>query len=162
MDNTDLLRILEKIEALDRLTDAKFVTQRTMMDANANQVKIALDASEKAIIKAETATDKRFHSMNEFRQALTELSTTMATRREMESSINELKHNIVQLNEQTAELRSRLDVGPAGLSSLQNQYSALQGRTQGSDITMSKIYGAIGAVGAVLGIMVLLANGVLN
>ncbi len=162
MDNVELLRILEKIDSLDRLTDAKFVTQRTMMDANANQVKIALDSSEKAIIKAEIATDKRFHAMNEFRKALTELSTTMSTRREMEASVGELKHNISQLNEQTAELRSRLDVGPAGLSSLQNQYSTMQGLTRGSEITIGKIYAGIGAVGAILAIVVVLVNGVFN
>lgn len=35
------------------------------------------------------------------------------------------------------------------------------GKTQGSEITMSKIYAAIGAVGAILGIIILVANKVI-
>ncbi len=160
--NIELKGIGENLTSLDRLTEAKFVTYRTLIDSQADKVALALDASEKAITKAEIATDKRFHSMNEFRKALADLSSTMATRREMEASVTELKGITTENNKQISELRSRLDVGPAGLSTLQNQYSTMQGRTQGSDITMSKIYGAIGAVGAVLGILVLLANGVLR
>lgn len=157
----ELKGITENLISLDRLTEAKFVTYRTLIDSQADKVALALDASEKAITKAEIATDKRFESMNEFRQSLSDLSGTMATRREMEASVTELKGIAAENSKQIAELRSRLDVGPAGLSSLQNQYSALQGRTQGSDITMGKIYGAVGAAGAILGIIVLLTNGVL-
>ncbi len=152
--------LTENLSSLDRLTEAKFVTYRTLVDSQADKVSLALDASEKAITKAEIATDKRFESMNGFRQSLSDLSSTMATRRELEAFIVELKATISELQKQTSELRSRLDVGPAGLSSLQNQYSALQGRSQGSDITVGKFYGAIAAVGAGLGIIVLIANGV--
>lgn len=150
----------DKVTSLDRLTEARFVTYRTLIDSQAEKVALALNASEKAITKAEIATDKRFESMNGARQALNDLTGTMTTRREMEAAVTELKGIAAENSKQIAELRSRLDVGPAGLSSLQNQYSALQGRTQGSEITIGKIYGAVGAAGAILGIIVLLANGV--
>ena len=150
----------DKVSALDKYTEAKFVTYRTLIDSQADKVALALEASERAINKREVEIDKRFHNMNEFRKALADLSNNMATRREVEAAVAELKSISSENNKQIAELRSRLDVGPAGLSSLQNQYSALQGRTQGSDITVGKFYGAIAAVGAGLGIIVLIANGV--
>lgn len=152
--------LTENLSSLDRLTEAKFVTYRTLVDSQADKVSLALDASEKAITKAEIATDKRFEAINGLRAVLAEQSAQMATRRELEAFIVELKATISELQKQTSELRSRLDVGPAGLSTLQNQYSTMQGRTQGSDITMGKIYGAVGAVGAVLGILFLLVNGI--
>lgn len=150
----------DKVTSLDKFTDAKFVTFRTLIDSQAEKVALALEASEKAILKKEEADNKRFDSANGDKKALADLSNTMATRREMEASVAELKSITSENNKQISELRSRLDVGPAGLSSLQNQYSALQGRTAGSEITIGKVYGAIGAIGAVLGIIVLLANGV--
>jgi len=157
--NIQLDSIDEKVIALDKYTEAKFVTYRTLIDSQADKVALALEASEKAIDKAEVATDKRFHSMNEFRKALTDLSDGMATRREVEAAVAELKSITAESNKQLAELRSRLDVGPAGLSSLQNQYASLKGQAAGSDITIGKIYAAVGAVGAILGILVLLAGG---
>lgn len=151
-----------RIQALDNLTDTKFVTLKTVVEANAAQVALALDASEKAITKAETATDKRFESVNEFRATLSDLSDRMATRRELEQSLTEIKGILTEHAKQLAEYRSRLDTGPTGLTQLQNQYAALQGSKQGSDLTIGKIYAAIGVVGTILGILVLLANGVFN
>lgn len=146
----EIKRLYEQVGSLDRLTDAKFITQKTMLDAQANQVAIALEASEKAIIKAEVATDKRFEAVNEFRKSLSDLSSMMATRRELEQVINEVKHNISQLNEQTSELRSRLDVGPQGLSTLQNKYSTSEGVRQGNTEARAV---AIAAIGILIGIV---------
>jgi hypothetical protein len=43
------------------------------------QIGLALSAAEKAVTKAETATEKRFDSVNEFRQTLTDQTKTFAS-----------------------------------------------------------------------------------
>jgi hypothetical protein len=76
--------VATQLEAAESLTDAKFVTFRTLVDGQAEQVKLALDASDKAIGKAEIANEKRFDSVNEFRQTLTDQAGTFMPRKEVE------------------------------------------------------------------------------
>lgn len=76
--------VATQLEAAANLTDAKFVTFRTLVDGQAEQVKLALDASDKAIGKAEIASEKRFESVNEFRQTLTDQAGTFIPRKEVE------------------------------------------------------------------------------
>lgn len=47
-------------------------------------VRAAIDAAEKATIKAESATEKRFESVNEFRAQLTDQAATFVTRTEFD------------------------------------------------------------------------------
>lgn len=148
----------KRLEDIYTLTDTKFVTLKTVIEANAAQVSLALDASERAITKSEIATDKRFESVNGFQKSLNDLSNLMATRREVETAINEIKNTQAEVNKQLGELRSRLDVGNPALAILQNQYAASQGVNRGSDITMGKIYAAIGALGIILGILTLVTT----
>lgn len=78
----------------------------------------------------------------------------------MNNIVQRIASILAEHSKQLTEMRSRLDTGPAGLSTLQNQFASQQGITKGSDITMSKIYAAIGVAAALLGILVLLSNGV--
>ena len=50
------------------------------LDGIDRAIKVALDANEMAITKAELAADKRFASVNEFRQTLTDQTATFATK----------------------------------------------------------------------------------
>lgn len=60
----------QEINALDKLTDAKFVTFRALLEGNAEKVALALAAADKAVTKAEIAVEKRFDGVNEFRGSL--------------------------------------------------------------------------------------------
>ncbi len=62
--------------------NAKFEGVRTSMDAQAEKVALALAASDKAVTKAEIATEKRFESVNEFRAQLQDQTRTFVAREE--------------------------------------------------------------------------------
>lgn len=61
-------------------------------------VQTALTAAEKAVAKAETATEKRFEGVNEFRQALSDQTSTFPSRAELDS-----------LRERVTDLATRMD-----------------------------------------------------
>lgn len=73
------------VNALSVLTDAKFVTFRTLIDSQAEKVALALASADKAVSKAEMATERRFDSVNEFRQTLSDQAAQFVTRREFEA-----------------------------------------------------------------------------
>jgi hypothetical protein len=90
--------LAERIEALDRLTEAKFVTYRTLLDANAEKVALALSASKEAITKAEVAIERRFESVNEFRSTLTDQTSSFPSKVELHA-----------LADRVTDLATRLD-----------------------------------------------------
>lgn len=119
--------------------------------------------------------DKRYHErwaaqedaaknlkeyQNEFRGALNDLSTKMATKDELTAAMRGLIDKIESQEKVNTEFRSRLDIGNPAIGSIQQQLATNQGLAQGGQITMGRIYAAIGAAGAILGILVLLANNV--
>lgn len=97
---------------------------------------------------------------NEFRGSLSDLSTKMATKDELLAAIRGLSEKIDALDKVSTEFRSRLDVGNPAIQSLQNQQALSSGIQQGGQITMGRIYAAVGAVGVILGMLILLANNV--
>lgn len=98
-------------------------------------VQAALIAAKEAVIKAETATEKRFESVNEFRAQLADQSSTLMPRQEYSVQHKALEDRVTDLND---------------------RMNKNDGAKQGSDITIGKIYAAIAAVGGVIGILVLL------
>jgi len=74
-----------RIHELERLIEAKLTTIRAIIDLQAERSVTLLASSDKAILKAEIATEKRFESVNEFRQALTDQTKTFITRVEFEA-----------------------------------------------------------------------------
>lgn len=97
-------------------------------------VQAALLAAKEAVLKAEVASEKRFESVNEFRQQLSDQTNTFIPRPEYTAQHKALEDKV------------------ALLTDIMNQ-------NKGGDISMNKIYAAIGAVGAILGIIVIIANG---
>ncbi|KAB1938973.1 hypothetical protein F8271_17590 [Micromonospora sp. ALFpr18c] len=77
-------RMEQRLDALERLIDAKLAHVNTKIDAQAAQVGLALASADKAVTKSETATEKRFESVNEFRQALSDQTKTFIARVEFE------------------------------------------------------------------------------
>lgn len=99
-------------------------------------VQAALLAAKEAVLKAENATEKRFEATNEFRQQLSDQTNTFIPRNEYDAQHQALVDKV-------ATLTDRMN------------------QDKGGEISMAKIYAAIGAVGVVLGIIVMLANGIL-
>ncbi|MEU7752715.1 hypothetical protein [Micromonospora sp. NPDC049171] len=77
-------RVEQRLNALERLIDAKLANLATKIDGQAAQVGLALAAADKAVTKAEIATEKRFESVNEFRQTLSDQTKTFIARVEFE------------------------------------------------------------------------------
>lgn len=114
----------ERVAALDRLMEAKFVTMETLMRYQAEKVALALDASKEAINKADVADEKardrladdmksRFAGVNELRGALEDSQRQNLSRSEFEvfrkaadDALNQMR---TQHSEQLAELKGRLD-----------------------------------------------------
>jgi hypothetical protein len=120
---------------------------------NANQV--AQDKFEATVIS-------RFAQVNEFRGSLDDLGKNMATRRELEAFIVSYREAHEQLAEQVADLRSRLDIGPAGLAALQTGAATQVGRQQGVQFSTGLFFAGLAALGTLIGIIVVIANTLTN
>jgi hypothetical protein len=96
---------------------------------------VALAASEKAILKAETATEKRFEAVNEFRQTLSDQAAQFMTRAEAEAVNLRTTERIQELTDRTNRAEGRgvglnagwvyLLAGVAALGTIVSIYLAL-------------------------------------
>jgi hypothetical protein len=123
----------QRVEALDRLTEARFVMLRTVMDSHAERAALALAAADKAISKGDIATEKRFESVNEFRQTLSDQTKTFISRVEFEALRDTHAARI-------ADLSSRLD--------------KTEGKTVGLNAGWVYLIGALSAAGTMVSIVV--------
>lgn len=96
------------ILALDRLTESRFVTHRTLLDSQAAQTALALSAadkltlqafaaSEKAIEKAEIAQQAYNARSNEFRQALSDSGKENVSRVEADSKFATFEEKLAEI-----------------------------------------------------------------
>ena len=131
------------VDTLKELMDRRFEDQDKAVQAalvsQEKAVAAALTAAKEAVDKANTAGEKRFDAVNEFRGQLADQTATLIPRVEAEQ-------RFISLAEKLSDITDRINKS--------------EGAKSGSDITIGKIYAAIGVVGALLGIIVLLANGV--
>lgn len=74
-------------------------------DAQDQKTQLALDASEKAVTKAEIATEKRFEGVNEFRATLSDQATNLMPRKEAEAKIDALNEKIEELKKTVQDLQ---------------------------------------------------------
>lgn len=97
---TDIAVLRAVIEEMDR----RYVA---MSAAQERATKVALEAQEKAILKAEAAAEKRFDSVNEFRKTLTDQAGTFATREAVNGQVESLKADIKRIENQNAAVAGR-------------------------------------------------------
>lgn len=92
------MHLLAIIKANDLRYDQRFEAQLNAFNvafaAEQDFVKAALAAADKAVAKAETAAEKRFEAINEFRQSLSDQSRLQMPRSECEKLIEALKERI--------------------------------------------------------------------
>jgi len=125
-----LVGVRAEIAANDRL-------YLSMIEANAEKVALALTASDKALGKAETASEKRFDAVNEFRQQLADQTATFPARTEVDAIT-------LRLTERIQELTDRVN--------------KMGGREQGVQENKASIIAAIGVMGVLISIIVVAAN----
>lgn len=112
-----------------------------LREADQRALAAALQAVKEDNEKKAVAMEKRFDSVNEFRNALSDQTNSFLPRPEYSANHKALEDKIQALTD-------RMNLN--------------NGATKGSEITIGKIYAAVYFVGALLGILVLLSNGVFN
>ena len=71
-----------RLDALEKMDDEREDRNKERFVAMREAVASALASADKALVKAETASEKRFESVNEFRQTLSDQATTLLPRSE--------------------------------------------------------------------------------
>lgn len=126
----------------------------------AREQKLLRETSTLAQSKFENEVSERFKQVNEFRASLDDLGKTMATRRELEASSVSNQERYDEHGKQLQDLRSRLDIGPQGLTDLRSRLDQSGGRIEGVVVGRSEGRATLDTttkiVGAVIGAVVLL------
>ncbi len=101
----------DKISALDRFCVAGF-------QASEKQVNLALTAADKAVAKAEIATDKRFEGVNELRGAMADQAAHLMPRAEYQVQHNGLADRLGVLETTVTATQSSLTARREGVGSI--------------------------------------------
>lgn len=164
-----------EITSESKLTDAKFVTYRTLIDAQATQVALALEAveranqvlstsTERAITKESIATEKRFDSVNEFRQQQRDIIATFMPRTEALQLAEQATIRIRELGDVLPSLMPRSeavalsDRNSERIQELTDRMNRTEGRGQGVKDNKAGFYVAIGLAVAIISVVVAVAN----
>lgn len=89
------------IDAAERRSDDRFEAMKAMVQA-------AFEESQKAISKAETATEKRFEGVNEFRLQLADQAARFVTRETLDALVSKLQGEIDRNRRDLDELAKKL------------------------------------------------------
>lgn len=121
------------------------VQQITQMIDNAERLSLArFDGAQTAIDKAESATEKRFEGVNEFRLALTDLSRTMAAHTDLTNLIDRTNERFDLMRETVDRLSTRMDLR--------------EGQEAGARLTTGAMVAGLTVLVGVLGLIVVAAN----
>ncbi len=123
--------MLQRIEAVAHRIDAT-------NEAQQNALTLALTNVEKAVHKTDEAVERRFASVNEFRQALTDQTHTFIPRSEYTVQIKALSE--------------RADVMSQRMAGVDTQLAAAAGKSQGFGTAGGLFYAVIIAASAIIGI----------
>ena len=174
IDNTHT-ELVNLVRAERELTAAEFVTYRTLIDSQAEKVKLALDASntaitkqeivtERALNKQETATEKRFESVNEFRGQLSDLINRLLPRSEAEAIIAGVTARIRELADSAGTAISRqeavalADRNSERIQELTDRINRAEGANAGAKDNKTGLYAALGFAVSLIVAAVIVAN----
>ena len=108
--------ITAKVDGLKELMDERDRRYEDRFTAMDEKTSLALTASEKAVVKAETATEKRFDSVNEFRKTLSDQATSFMPRGESSAQLESIHKEIEEAKTKINELeKSRSGANSADL-----------------------------------------------
>ena len=132
-------------DTLKMYVDQRMIDQEKAMEkafvAQEKAVASAFDASNTAIVKSELASEKRFESVNEFRQTLSDQAASFLPRAEAD-----------RVTSSNAEK----------IQGLTDRLNRMDAQGEGSKITMGKLTAALAAAGTLISIIVVLANQYIN
>jgi hypothetical protein len=105
--------------------------------------------------KALDSIDRRFDSVNEFRGALQDLSTRMATKDDVKNLGDKVaaSDEAIESRFETLYQRNRDDI-----DKIATRLNLREGQESGSRLTKGSLYAVIGAAVAIIGLLVVVAN----
>lgn len=118
--------------ALRQVLDERDERYKQRAASQDSAVKLAIETSEKAITKAETATEKRFEGVNEFRQTLADQAATLMPRAEF--------------NVQHTALTERINTNEGRMNRVQQDISVLQSRGNSLKDAWGYLIGFVGII----------------
>lgn len=158
----------ERIDGNRAITEEQFVRYAAILRGEADKTAIALAASDKAITKAEIATERRFESVNEFRAQLADQATTFLRRDQYDAAHRPLADRLSELVADRA-LLVRRDFLDAMLQAQEQNFANARAADQalieqlGKDVRLlqnnaSNLQGRLWALGVGLGLVVVIVN----
>ena len=112
---------------------------------------LALAAADKAVTKAEIATEKRFEGVNEFRATLADQATRLIPREEAQSKFDNIEKDITAMSKEIQALREQRS-GITGRD-LQRDQTRQDISTKQSWIIPMLVIGAISAINLILNLV---------
>jgi len=128
--------------------------------AQNSAVQAALTSAEKAVGKAETAAERRFESVNEFRAQLSDQATRFVTRVEAETAHNAILDRITEQAKVVANTvpRAEWDAGHNRLieqvKELNDRVTGMEGRSRGLALGWGYLVAGIGVVATIITIII--------
>jgi hypothetical protein len=102
--------VLTIIEANDKRYEQRFDASQKAIElgfsAQKSAVDAALAAADRAVIKAEVAAEKRFESVNEFRNTLSDQQRNLIPRSEVDVTVRGISEKIATLQNQMERLQA--------------------------------------------------------
>jgi hypothetical protein len=89
----------EKIKGVERVMDERDTRYAGRFEAMDEKTSLALESSKEAVLKAETATEKRFEGVNEFRGTLSDQAANLLPRSEAAARFGGIDDKIEALKE---------------------------------------------------------------
>lgn len=108
--------LLTRLVALEKMLDEREERTKERFTAMDRSVSAALASSDKAISKAETATEKRFDGVNEFRDTLRDQAATLLSRSEYLIQHKALEARFTQIEDKVLTIENRTIGKREGLS----------------------------------------------
>ena len=112
------------------------------------QVEAAFESSQRAIDKADEATEKRFEGVNEFRAALSDQATRFVTNDQLTALGSKLEASISRNREDLETLATRINLREGAIS--------------GSRLTWGSMAALVAGLGTVIAIIAVLASYLAN
>ncbi len=95
--------IATALENLNQSLDLRFSNIHELLDVKVASLRkegdIRFESSEKAILKQEAASEKRFENVNEFRAQMEDLQNTLMPRKEVETLFASITERVATLND---------------------------------------------------------------
>ena len=97
-------QIRAALDAAEKLEVQRLDSMRSLTESVRRELVLVQEAAARAIEKAESANEKRFESVNEFRAQLTEQTASFLPREVAESQFAELRRAITELTEKVGKI----------------------------------------------------------